>query len=209
MIINFAQCNSLKKINTLYKKQTNRRWTWVSPNGETKNEIDYILSNKPSLFTNASVINQFNTENGHRLLRAKLTINVKLVRGNKRPNLQTLSAHEQEFKIQLQNKFKSLNLNDPVDTLEAKITDSINTAAVKDAEKNKKEKIDKLLLVKKVLLYKRKTHKRLGIAILKVEHAELSKFTRQAEQNGIDIFNEKQLLHIIGKRKNIKDAIKD
>ena len=49
MLINFAQCNSLKIINTLYKKQTNRRWTWVSPNDETKNEIDYILSNKSSL----------------------------------------------------------------------------------------------------------------------------------------------------------------
>ena len=142
MLINFAQCNTLKIINTLYKKQTNRRWTWVSPIGETKNEIDYILSNKSSLITNASIINQFNIGNDHRLLRAKLSINIKLerlrmVRRNKPPYLQNLSAQKQEFEIQLKYKFKSLNLNDPINTLEAKITDSINTAAVKVARKSK------------------------------------------------------------------------
>ena len=161
MLINFAQCNSLKIINTLYKKQTKRRWTWVSPNGETKNEIDYILSNKPSLFTNAPVIKQFNTGSDHRLLRAKLPINVKLEhlqmeRRNKRPYLQNLSAQKQEFEIQLKNKFKSLNLNDPIDILEAKITESINIAAVKVTGINKKEMIDKLSLATKFLLNKRK-----------------------------------------------------
>ena len=44
---------------------------------------------------------------------------------------------KQEFEIELQKKFKSLNLNNPIDILEAKITDSINTAAVKVARKSK------------------------------------------------------------------------
>ena len=46
------------------------------------------------------------------------------------------------------------------------------------------------------------------MAITRVEYAELCKITRQAVQNGIDIFNEKQLLHTIKKRKYIKDAVK-
>ena len=37
---------------------------------------------------------------------------------------------------------------------------------------------------------------------------QLCKITRQAVQNDIDIFNEKQLLHTIEKRKKIKDAVK-
>ena len=130
-----------------------------------------------------------------------------MVRRNKPLYLRNLSAQKQKFEIQLKNKFKSLNLNDPIDTLEAKITDPINTAAVKVAEKNKKESIDKLSPATKFLLNKRKTHKRLGMAITKVEYAELCKITRQAVQNDIDVFNEKQLLHTIEKRKNIKDAV--
>ena len=76
-----------------------------------------------------------------------------MVRRNKRPYLQNLSAQKQEFEMQLKKKFKNLNLNDPMDTLEAKITDSINTAAVKVA-RNKKERIDKLLPATKFLLNK-------------------------------------------------------
>ena len=48
----------------------------------------------------------------------------------------------------------------------------------------------------------------MGIAITKVEYVELCKITCQAVLNDIDIFNEKQLLHTIVKRKNIKDAVK-
>ena len=46
------------------------------------------------------------------------------------------------------------------------------------------------------------------MAITKVEYAELCKITRQAVQNDIDVFDEKQLLHTIEKQKNIKDAVK-
>ena len=64
-----------------------------------------------------------------------------MVRRNKRPYLQNLNAQKQEFEVQLKNKFKSFKLTDPIDTLEAKTTDSISTAAVKVAEKIKKKEL--------------------------------------------------------------------
>ena len=60
-LINFAESHQLKIMNTFFKKRLHRRWTWISPNGITRNEIDYILTDKPQTFTDVSVINSFNT----------------------------------------------------------------------------------------------------------------------------------------------------
>ena len=79
-LINFAVRHQLKIMNTMFKKSPNRRWTWISPNGHTKNEIDFILTNRPHTFTDVSVINSLNTGSDHRMVRGSLTINTKLGR---------------------------------------------------------------------------------------------------------------------------------
>ena len=76
-LINFAQSHQLKIMNTFFKKRLHRRWTWISPNGVTKNEIDYILTDKPHTFTYVSVINSFNTGSDHRMIRGSMTINTR------------------------------------------------------------------------------------------------------------------------------------
>lgn len=50
--IDFAFDNRLSVINFYFKQRTSRRWTWSSPGGAIKNEIDYILPNQPKLFLN-------------------------------------------------------------------------------------------------------------------------------------------------------------
>ena len=55
-LIIFAVRHQLKSMNTMFKKSPSRRWTWISPNGHTKNEIDFILTNRPHTFTDVSVI---------------------------------------------------------------------------------------------------------------------------------------------------------
>ncbi|XP_068231850.1 craniofacial development protein 2-like [Palaemon carinicauda] len=47
MFVAFSERNSLKIIKILsYQRKELRKWTWRSPNGETKTEIDFILSEK-------------------------------------------------------------------------------------------------------------------------------------------------------------------
>ena len=97
-LINFAVRHQLKIMNTVFKKSANRRWTWISPNGHTKNEIDFILTNRPHTFTDVSVINSLNTGSDHRMVRGSLTINTKLERARliqrcKKPNTGVLSAN--------------------------------------------------------------------------------------------------------------------
>uniref|UniRef100_A0A914XT66 Endonuclease/exonuclease/phosphatase domain-containing protein n=1 Tax=Plectus sambesii TaxID=2011161 RepID=A0A914XT66_9BILA len=44
-LANFCNNNHLFVLNTLFRKSQQRKWTWRSPNGTIKNEIDYIISN--------------------------------------------------------------------------------------------------------------------------------------------------------------------
>ncbi|GBP70624.1 Craniofacial development protein 2 [Eumeta japonica] len=86
-LIDFALENKLTIINTCFKKKENRRWTWRSPTGQYKNEIDYILSNQPSLFENIEVIN-LNYPSDHRPVRATLKLSKQKTNRTKFTNKQ-------------------------------------------------------------------------------------------------------------------------
>lgn len=72
-LVNFAQENGLRILNTVFKKKESKMWTWSSPDGKTKNQIDFIMSNKSRYFSNMKVISNFNFNTNHRIIRAELT----------------------------------------------------------------------------------------------------------------------------------------
>ena len=48
-VVEWATSKNLKIMNTQFQKKAGRRWTWRSPDGHTRNEIDYIMTDKPSM----------------------------------------------------------------------------------------------------------------------------------------------------------------
>ena len=46
VLVEFAERHKFKIMKTFFKKRLNGRWTWISPNGATKNEIDYIMTDR-------------------------------------------------------------------------------------------------------------------------------------------------------------------
>lgn len=72
-LVSFALQNKLSILNSFFKKNVARKWTWISPNGVYKNEIDFILSNKIKTFNNVSVVQNLNFNSDHRMVRATLT----------------------------------------------------------------------------------------------------------------------------------------
>ncbi|XP_052738586.1 uncharacterized protein LOC128198269 [Bicyclus anynana] len=64
--------NNMTILNSQFKKRTSRRWTWISPDGRYKNEIDYFLTNKPNLFEDCGTITNLNFNSNHRMIRARL-----------------------------------------------------------------------------------------------------------------------------------------
>lgn len=61
-------------MNSFFKKKENRRWTWLSPDQKTKNEIDFIMINHHELMTNIDVLSKFKFPSDHRLVRATLLL---------------------------------------------------------------------------------------------------------------------------------------
>ena len=80
VLIEFAEEHKLIIANTLFQKPKNRYWTWESPDGETRNQIDLTLSNQRGIVTNCQVITKADIGSDHRLGRMTLRINKRLAR---------------------------------------------------------------------------------------------------------------------------------
>lgn len=72
-LVSFALQNKLSILNSFFKKKKSKKWTWISPNGVYKNEIDFILSNNIKTFKNVSIVQNLNFNSDHRMVRATLT----------------------------------------------------------------------------------------------------------------------------------------
>ncbi|KAK6727478.1 hypothetical protein RB195_005267 [Necator americanus] len=59
--------------NSQFQKPSSLRWTWESPGGGYRNEIDHIIVNKRFCLTDVAVVPKFYTGLDHRLLRGKFS----------------------------------------------------------------------------------------------------------------------------------------
>uniref|UniRef100_A0A914VPY6 Endonuclease/exonuclease/phosphatase domain-containing protein n=1 Tax=Plectus sambesii TaxID=2011161 RepID=A0A914VPY6_9BILA len=74
-----AESKRLFVANTFFQKRAGRRWTWISPNGETKNEINFILTNRLQIVQDVTAIGRaLSTGSDHRLIRARIVLDAKV-----------------------------------------------------------------------------------------------------------------------------------
>ena len=64
-LVEFAASRNLYISNNKFRKKAGRKWTWRSPDGNTKNEIDFILTNRKDALEDVSVINRVNKYSDH------------------------------------------------------------------------------------------------------------------------------------------------
>ena len=107
-----------------------------NPNGVTKTEIDYILTNRPDIVTDVTVINQGNIGSDHILIVS----NIKLVVEMEKKTLMTkkpprvdatrIGSKKIEFQLRvLKNRFETLQELDVIDTMSETITYMIQQSA--------------------------------------------------------------------------------
>ena len=129
-----------KIMNTMFQKRVWRRWTWKSPNGVTKTEFDYILTNKLAMVTGVTVINQVNIGRDHRLVMSNIKPDIKVERKKlmtKRPprvDTTQIGSKKIKFQLELRNRFETLQELDDVDTMSETITDMIQQTALRVAK---------------------------------------------------------------------------
>jgi len=61
-------------MNTFFEKAKHRKWTWARPEGNTKNEIDFIIADKKQIIQYVTVLNR-SVESNHRMARSTARFN--------------------------------------------------------------------------------------------------------------------------------------
>ena len=113
-LVEWATSKNFKIMNTQFQKKAGRRWTWRSPDGNTKNEIDYIMTDKPSLVTDVTVINRFNIGSDHRMVMGSIRLTTraerrKLLNKNTRTivDTQIIGTKKNTFQLELKKQVHS------------------------------------------------------------------------------------------------------
>lgn len=80
MKLNYFQSEDLYSMNTFFKKLPHSKWTSISPDCKTKNEIDFIIYNNKKIPTDVTVINKIHTRNDHGIVRSTIIMDKYKVR---------------------------------------------------------------------------------------------------------------------------------
>ena len=87
MLTEFCQENALVIANTLFQQHKRRLYTWISPDGQYRNQIDYILCSQRwrSSIQSAKTKLRVDCGSDHELLIAKFKLKLKKVGKTTRP----------------------------------------------------------------------------------------------------------------------------
>ena len=147
-LIEFCQENTLVIANTLFQQHKRRLYTWTSPDGRHRNQIGYILCSQ----RRRSPIQSAKTRPGadcgtdHELLIAKFRLKLKKVEKTMRPFRYDLNQIPYDYKVEVRNRFKGLDLIDRVpDELWTEVHDIVQETGIKTIPKEKKYKKGKWL----------------------------------------------------------------
>ncbi|XP_061463080.1 craniofacial development protein 2-like isoform X1 [Rhineura floridana] len=113
-LVQFCEANNLFIANTCFQQPKRRLYTWTSPNGQYRNQIDYIIGRRRWKSSILSAKTRPGSECGtdHKLLISE--IKVKLKKNEKAITMPkyNFSNIPEQYKGQIRNRFEALNLVD-------------------------------------------------------------------------------------------------
>ena len=103
-------------MNTLFQQHKRRLYTWTSPDGQHRNQIDYILCSQRWRSSIQSEKTRPGVDCGsdHELLIAKFRLKLKKVGKTTRPFKYDLNQIPYDYTVEVTNRFKGLDLIDRV-----------------------------------------------------------------------------------------------
>uniref|UniRef100_A0A8R1IN14 Reverse transcriptase domain-containing protein n=1 Tax=Caenorhabditis japonica TaxID=281687 RepID=A0A8R1IN14_CAEJA len=127
-LVNFAFSSRVSILNTIYPKRPNRKWTWISPNGKTKNEIDFILTNRREIAVDCEVYCDYLNCSDHRLLRARFRSTAKKEKSRKFAKAKRAGGERSWDPVRFKNTITEMLTENPPTCYE-ELTESIRSAA--------------------------------------------------------------------------------
>ena len=113
-LIEFCQENTLVIANTVFQQHRRRLYTWISPDGQHRNQIDYILCNQRwrSSIKSAKTRLEADCGSDHELLIAKFRLKLKKVGKTTRPFRHDINQIAYDYSVEVRNRFKGPDLID-------------------------------------------------------------------------------------------------
>ena len=104
--------NNLSITNTLFQQHKRRLYTWTSPYGQHRNQIDYFLCLQRCRSSIQSAKTRPGADCGsdHELLIAKFRLKLKKVGKTTRPLRYDLNQIPYDYTVEVRNRFKGLDL---------------------------------------------------------------------------------------------------
>ena len=134
--------------NTLFQQHKRRLYTWTSPEGQHRIHIDYILCSQRWRSSVHSTKTRPGADCGsdHELLITKFRLTLKKVGKTTRPFRYDLNQIPYDYKVEVRNRFKGLDLIDRVpDKLRNEVRDIVQQTGIKTIPMEKKCKKAKWL----------------------------------------------------------------
>ena len=143
-LIEFCQENALVIANTLFQQYKRRLYTWTSPDGQPRNQIDYILCSQRWRSSIQSAKTRLGADCGsdHELLIAKFRLKLKKVGKTTRPFRCDLNQIPFDYTVEVRNRFKGLDLIHRW----TEVRDIVQEAVIKTICKEKKMQKGKMVV---------------------------------------------------------------
>ena len=113
---NFAKRTHWSQQTPLFQQHKRRLYTWTSPDGQHRNQIDYILCRQRWRSSIQSTKTRPGADCGsdHELLITKFRLKLKKVGKTTRPFRYDLNQIPYDYTVEVRNRFKGLDLIDRV-----------------------------------------------------------------------------------------------
>ena len=144
----FCQENARVIANTLFQQHKRKLYTWTSPDGQHRNQIDYILCSQRWRICIQSAKRRPGADcfSDHELLIAKFRLKLKEVGKTTQPFRYDLNQIPYDYTMEVRNRSKGLDLIDRVpDELWTEVHDIVQETGIKTIPMEKKCKKAKWL----------------------------------------------------------------
>ena len=133
--------------NTLFQQHKRRLYTWTSPDGQHRNQIDYILCSqrRRSSIQSAKTTPGADCGSDQELLIAKIRLKLKKVGETARPFRYDLNQIPYDYTVEVRNRFKGLDLIRVSDEVWTEVHDTVQETGIKTINKKTKCKKAKWL----------------------------------------------------------------
>ena len=117
-LLEFCQENALVIANTLFQQHKRRLYTWISPDDQHRNQIDYILCSQRWRHSIQSTKTRPGADCGSNceLLIAKFRLKLKKVGKTAGAFRYDLNQIPYDYTVEVRNRFKGLDLIDRVNS---------------------------------------------------------------------------------------------